>query len=390
MLRLLSPPLLACLLTLVTQSAAAAEPAFDYSLRTGSSTNLFDDTSRLAGVFIEAEGKLRGSIDIDGSDFSYALWHREKRLSKFHFGDERATGATLGYKTKLSDTVEFAVQGNVSRTATGDVLISVPGTVIGYRNTDWTYGLTTALGAELFGGKNTLTAGIGKVDRGTARFTTDLFLPAKLKADVTTLDLSATHIRPALSGELGFTIAYQATYIPSSEQMVLMRLPASTLRGSIAYGRKFGNTLTVITELGAIGIMGNDLSSEVRRIRPYVHTGVEWQAAEPLAFAVGYDRNFAISDPDDPIGEYTETWKFASSLKLAPKVEAKVIYEITSSEWLYYDYDTLTKRLTGTLAFELAKDHKLELEYRRIDRREKDPAENFAGDQYFARFSGTF
>ena len=383
----------ACLLALAASVAAdraAADPMLDYSVRAGKSTNLFEDTNKLSGAFVEAETKLRGSIDIDGSDISYALWHREKRLTQYSFGDEQATGATLGYKTKLGDTVEFAIEGNLSKTRTGDVLIAVPGTVIGYRTTDWDYGGTAALGAEFFGGKNTLTASLNRIEHSKATFTTNLLLPSKLKADVKTFELSASHIRPALSGELGFTLAYQATYVPFSEQMTLLRLPASRLRGSVAYGRKLGETLTVIAELGATGIMADRLGSEVKRVRPYLHTAVEWKPVDPLSFGVGYDQDFAIADPDDPLGEYVGTWKFAAGAQLAPRLEAKLAYEIAASEWLYYLYHARTKRFTGTFAFEFAKDHKLELEYRHIDRSEKDQEENFVGSQYFARLSGTF
>lgn len=378
----------ACLGMLATQ--ASADPVFDYSLRAGHSTNLFEGTSKLSGSFIEAEGKLRGTIDADGNQLAYGIWVREKRLSKYDFGNEHAAGVSLGHKTKLADKVDFAVEGSASRTSFGKVLIAVPDAVIGYRESDWNYALASSLGAEFLGGKNTLTGSVSKVSRGTARFTTDLLLPSKVKADVTSLDVNATHIRPALSGELGFTLAYRSTFIPSSEQMELSRFPASTLRGSIAYGRKIGETLTIIAELGAGGIMAKELGSDVKRLRPYLRAAAEWKPLDPLTLGVGYDRDFTIADPDDPLGEYVGTWKFAAGLRLAPKVNATVAYEIASSEWLYYLYNTDTRRLIGTLSFDIGEKHKLELEYRRIDRREKDTAENFSGNQYLARMSGSF
>lgn len=371
-------------------SPATAETVFEYDLRSGHDSNLFQDTNQLSGAFIEAEAKLRGTIEIEGSDFSYGIWHREKRLQKYTFGNQHASGLSLGYKTKLADTVEFSIEGSVSRNATGDVLLAIPGSVIGYRNTDWTYGLSTSLAAELMGGKNTLTASVSRLDRGKAHFTSDLFLPGKLEADVTALELSASHIRPAFSGELGFNVVYRSTYIPSSEQMLLMRLPASTLRGSIAYGRKLGDNLTMVAEFGVTGIRAGNLGPEVKKIRPYVHTALEWKPVDPVTLAVGYDQDYSITDLDDPLGEYIGTIKFAAGLKLAPRLNAKLSYEIAASEWLYYLYDTKTRRFAGTLSFDIAEKHRLDLEYRHIDRREKDPNENFTGNQYIARIHGSF
>lgn len=385
--------LLPCLFSacfLASAAKAIAEPAFDYSLRAGHDSNLFSDTNKLSANFIEAEAKLRGTIDIEGGQFSYGLWHREKRLSQYTFGNERATGLSLGYKTKLSDTVEFAIEGGVSRNARGDVFLAVPGTIIGYRMTDWNYTLGSSLAAQMWGGKTTLSLGVNKLDRGKAHFTTDLLLPTKLEANVTAFEASLNHIRPAFSGELGATVNYRSTFIPSSEQMLLGRLPASMLRGSIAYGRKLGDAITLIAEFGATGIMGDDLGSEVKRVRPYVHTSVEWNATERLALGVGYDQDYAITDIDDPLGEYIGTLKFAAGLKITPTLNAKLAYEIASSEWMYYVYNTRTRRLTGTLSYAFAKDHKLEFEYRRIDRSETDPAQKYSGNQYLARIGGTF
>ncbi len=386
--RLLSSLLSACILA--SAAPALAEPAFDYSLRVGHNSNLFDDTNKLSGNVIEAEAKLRGSIDIEGGQFSYGLWHREKRLSRYTFGNEHATGISLGYKTKLSDAVEFAIEGGISRNAKGDVFIAVPGTVIGYRSTDWNYNLASSLTAQMWGGKSTLSLGVDKLSRGEAHFTTNLLLPTKLEADVTAFEASLNHIRPAFSGELGVTITYRSTHIPSSEQLTLMRLPASTLRGSIAYGRKLGDAVTLVAEFGATAIMGDALGSEVKRVRPYVRTSVEWNATERLALGVGYDQDYAITDIDDPLGEYIGTLKFAAGLKIAPKLDAKVAYEIAASEWLYYVYDTRTRRLTGTLTYAFAKDHRFELEYRRVDRSESDPAQKYSGNQYLARVYGSF
>jgi len=378
----------ACLLASTVQ--ALAEPAFDYSLRAGHNSNLFDDTNKLSGNFIEAEAKLRGSIDIEGNQLSYGLWHREKRLSRYTFGNEHATGLSLGYKAKLSDAVEFAIEGGVSRNARGDVFLAVPGVVIGYRATDWTYNLGSSLAAQMWGGKTTLSLGVNKLDRGKAHFTTDLLLPTKLEADVTAFEASLNHIRPAFSGELGATINYRSIHIPSSEQMVLMRLPASMLRGSIAYGRKLGEAVTMVAEFGATGIMSDDLGADVKRLRPYIRTSVEWNATDRLALGVGYDQDYAITDIDDPLGEYIGTLKFAAGLKITPRLDAKAIYEIAASEWLYYVYNTRTRRLTSTLSYAFAKDHKFEIEYRRIDRSESDPAQTYSGNQYFARIGGTF
>jgi hypothetical protein len=386
----LVPFLLSACLCAPAIPLAAAELNFDYDLRAGHSSNLFEDTNKLSGSFVEAEGKLRGTIDIDGSDFTYALWHREKRLSRYHFGNENATGVNLGYKTKLGDNVTLTLEGAASRTTDGDVLVAVPGTVVGYRSTDLNYALAGSLAAEFWGGKNTLTATVNQLDRGKAKFTTNLLLPSKIEADVTSMDLTATHIRPALSGEVGFTVAYRSSYVPTLEQTKLSRFPASVLRGSIAYGRQLAPNLTLIAEFGATAIDGDELGSNVRRVRPYLHTALEWKATDRLGLAAGYDRDFGITDIDDPLGEYIGTWKLAAGLKLTDSLNAKLAYEIASSEWMYYLYNTETRRLVGTVSWQFAKNHRLELEYRHIDRNEKNDQENFTSQQYLARVAGSF
>ena len=371
-------------------TASGLMPSFDYSLRSGYSSNAFEDTSNLKSAFLEGELKMRGSIDIDGSTLSYAVWHREKRWPDYKFGNERATGLSLGYKTKLADWLEWAIEGVVSRTKDGDVLAAVPGTVLGYSSADMRYELSSSLAAAMLGGKSTLSASINQLDRGKARFDTDLLLPSKIEADVTNWELSANHIRPALAGELGFTVNYRTTDIPTGEQDKYLRFPASVLRGSIAYGHKFGSNVTLVAEFGAASVSGDKIANSVVRVRPYIHTALEWQATNRLGLGIGYDRDFSITDLDDPLGEYIGTLKLASSLALTEKLSAKLAYEIASSEWLYYDYHTQTRRVTGTLAYAFAKDHRVELEYRRIDRDERDPAQDFDGNQYIARVSGTF
>ncbi|SMF06541.1 hypothetical protein QTA58_14875 [Neorhizobium sp. CSC1952] len=382
-------PIATCLAALPLP-AAAADTFFDYSLRVGHNSNLFEDANDLGGGFAQAEAKLRGSFDIEGSGITYALWHREKRLERYDFGNEHVTGMTLGHKMKLADTVEWTVEAGIQRKAAGDVFLAVPGTVIGYRMTDMTYEMASSLAAQFLGGQNTLKAGVSHLDRGKARFTTDLLLPTKLEADVTALDLTASHIRPGLDGEIGFTLAYRSTFIPDSEQETLLRFPASTLRGSVAYGRKIGETMTMIAEIGGATIMADDLGDDVKRLRPYLRSSLEWKPTESLGFGIGYDQDYAIADIDDPQAEFIQTWKFAASAKLLPKIEAKVTYEIASSEWIYYLYDSETRRFAGTLTFDIGKDHKLEIGYRHVDRREKDPAENYDGHEYFASMSGTF
>ncbi len=373
-----------------TPASTSKALSFDYALRGGYDTNLFGDTSKLRGTFLEEEAKLRGSVDLEGGELSYGLWHRERQVEHYSFGNEHVTGASLGFKTKLGDRTDFSIEGGISRDATGDVLIAVPGSVIGYRSTDMNYSLASSLSSEFLGGKNTLTASVEDKNRGKAKFTTDLLLPGKVEADVTALDVTASHIRPALSGEVGFTLAYRQTFVPSSEQMTLLRFPASSLRGSIAYGRKLGENVAVIAEGGITGISADQLGSDVRQVRPYLRASLEWQATNRLQLAIGYDRDFAITDLDDPLGEYIGTLKLAAGLKLTDSLDAKLVYELASSDWLYYVYNTRTRRLTGTLTWQFAKDHKLEFEYRRVDRDETDPAQNFTGNQYFTRVSGTF
>lgn len=384
-------PLVLCIAWISGSQVASADgPTFDYALRTGYDSNLFSDPNKLHGSFAEAEAKMRGAIDLGGPSVSYSIWHRERRLSDYRFGNEQATGGSLGVKGKLSDKVEFSLEGALSSLKSGDVLAAAGDTVIGYHSTDMNYSLASGLAAEMLGGKSTFQAAVNRIDRGKADFTTDLLLPSKIKADETTLNLSTSHIRPAFSGELGATLAFRSTFVPGSERETLQRFPASTLRGSLAYGRQLGSNATLVVEGGAIGIMSDYLGSGVERVRPYVHTALEWKLTDRLGLGVGYDRDLAITDLDDPLGEYISTIKFAAALKMSERLDAKLAYEIATSDWFYYIYDTRTRRFTGTLAYALAKNHKLELEYRHVDRSEKDPAQDFTGSQYMARISGSF
>lgn len=384
-------PLALCLSWMAAQQPALADgPTFDYALRTGYDSNLFSDPNKLGGAFAEAETKMRGTVDGDGASVSYSLWHRERRLSDYRFGNEQATGGGLGLKGKLSDKVEFSLEGALSALKTGDVLVAAGDTVIGYHSTDLNYSVGAGLGAEMLGGKTTFQASLNRIDRGKAHFTTDLLLPSKIKADETTLNLISTHIRPAFNGELGATVAFRSTFVPDSQQEALQRFPASTLRGSIAYGHKLGANATLVLEGGAIGIISDALADSAQRVHPYIHTALEWKATRWLGLGAGYDRDLATTDLDDPLAEYISTLKFVAALNLTDKVDAKFAYEIASSDWFYYVYDTRTRRFTGTLTYKFAKDHKLELEYRRIDRSETDPAQDFTGNQYVARISGSF
>lgn len=150
-----------------TPASTSKALSFDYALRGGYDTNLFGDTSKLRGTFLEEEAKLRGSVDLEGGELSYGLWHRERQVEHYSFGNEHVTGASLGFKTKLGDRTDFSIEGGISRDATGDVLIAVPGSVIGYRSTDMNYSLASSLSSEFLGGKNTLTASVE--DRTAAR-----------------------------------------------------------------------------------------------------------------------------------------------------------------------------------------------------------------------------
>lgn len=378
------------LASVATVTPASARPPVEFSIRQGYSSNLFQDPNRLSGAFSEATLSLRGSLDLDGSALTYELAQTERVMKTYTFGNSHDTALKLGYRKQLSESVALKLEGAVTRSATGDVLLVLPQQVIGYRETSYAVQGGGKASLAMLGGTTSFSGKYGRVYKGRAHFNIDLLLPSRLEADVGQMVLAANYVRPLLGGEAGAYMEYAQTFVPQDDQQRFARYPARSLRGSVAFGRSIGSGFTFVVDAGAQALFSDRLGTGKVPVEPYLRAQAEWKSDRGLTLAAGYRQNLVIDDIDDAVAEWVRTHSVAVSVPFTDTVKATLAYELAKNEYYYYLYDTRTQRLTGKLAFTPSKGPAFELEYAHIRRDEADSSLNFDGHEIALRLFGKF
>lgn len=370
--------------------SASAEPRVTYDAETTYDTNYFSDINKVAVLSLRTSIGIEGETEREGTKFGYSFNHQEVSVPRYGFAKEHNSWVNFTLSRKISDRLEWSAQMRGTRSDAGDIFLKLPDEVIGFRRLDHKLDVSTAATLEAFGGKNTFTASYTGLMKGTARFRPSYFLPARLEANEALLGLKANHIRALAGGEVGVTVAYNASLIPDSQQQIYERFPATNLRGSLAYGRKFGTNLAVLVEAGLTTISGDEVSNQVKRVRPYLRAEAEWAVNDRLSFGAAFSQDYALYDLDDPLGEFQRRWKAVMKTKLTKSLGFDLAVERTHKDWIFYDYDSSERRLVATLALDTGKDRKLELEFSRLLHDEHDETAAYRGSAISSRFSGRF
>jgi hypothetical protein len=382
--------LVALLICVACAPSARAEPRITYDTETKYDTNYFGDTNTLPAFSLRTSLGLEGEVEREGTKFGYSFNHQEVRVPRYGFANEHNSSVSFSLSKKVSDRLEWNAQMRGTRSDAGDIFLKLPDEVIGYRRLDHKIDLSTSATLAAFGGKNTLSASYVSLMKGKALFRPSYFLPARLEANEALLGLKANHIRALAGGEVGLTLAYNTSLIPDGQQLKYERFPATNLRGSLAYARKFGDSLTILMEAGVTTIMGDEISNRVKRTHPYLRTEAEWELNDRLAFGAGFSQDYALYDLDDPIAEFERRWKLVMKTKLTDKLDFDVTLERSRKNWIYYDYHSSEKRLSASLTLDAGKDRKLELEFSRLLHTEYDETAAYRGSSISTRFSGAF
>lgn len=381
---------LICTAFLVAQNNhAAADTTIDYTAGGGWTSNIFKDPTTLPAAFGEAKVALRGSLALEDSQFAYGLTASVQRVARYHFADQRTAGLELGYVRDIGEAVKLTLKGGIEHRRSGDIFLSLPGLVIGYRKADIAAAGSIGVVVTHHGGKSHLTASLSSLNRGKAHFTLAGLRPTQLEAGNRLYDLTAGHIRPLFGGEVGVTLQYRTNHIDRDEQRTFGRFPAETLRGSLAFGRVIGE-LTLLAEAGVVGVASPHLGKSVQRFRPFLKSEASWQLPRDAVLKVKAGRDIQLADIDDALGEDVRTISLSLEKALTEKLKLTLAYEQAYSDWLYYDYRTRTKTATATLSYTLAKGATLALEYSHLLRRESDKAADFEVDGLAARVMGSF
>ncbi|XHE16200.1 hypothetical protein PCC82_23040 [Agrobacterium deltaense] len=375
---------------IVRAGEKADEHNITYRSGISSDTNYFADTNRLKAVSLRTGLGLNGKIALEGAELRYSLDHEEVRLPRYRFANEHNTIATLGLTRRFSERLEWAVELRGTRSDAGDIFIHLPEEDIGYRQLDHKLEASSQLGILALGGKTTLTASVASLMKGKARFKPAYFEPTRLEANEALLSFKAEHERPLAGGEAGLTLAYDRILVPESQQERYERFPASTLRGSLAYGYKFSEHFAVLAEAGLTSISGDEISDKVKRTRPYLRAEAEVKASESIAFGAGFSQDYALFDPDDPIAEFHRRWQFVVKSRLTDRLGLDLSLRRVHKDWIYYNYDSSERRLVATLSFDTGRNSKLEVEFNRLLHGERDTDLSYSGSSVTSRFSGTF
>ncbi|WP_411033506.1 outer membrane beta-barrel protein [Shinella sp. BYT-45] len=382
--------LLCALFALAACNPANADSTLDYSLGGGRTSNVFRDTTGLASPFSEGKIALRGSLALEDSRFAYGLTASVRRIARYRFADERKAGVEIGYARDLGEAVELTLKAGIEHRRDGDLFLALPGLLIGYRKADIAAAASAGLAVEHWDGKSRLTAALSNLDRGKADFTLRGLPRLRLEAGNRLFELTGGHIRPLLGGEVGATLQYRTNRIPADDRERFERLPARTLRGSLAYGRALAGGVTLMAEAGIVGVDSPGLGGTVDRTRPFLKAELGWQLSRDTALKARFARDIRLDDIDDPLGEDVRTVGLALETALTEKLKLALAYEQARSDWLYYDYQTRTTGATATLSYTLAKGATVALEYSHLVRRETDEAAGFRVGGLAARFSGSF
>lgn len=386
----------ALLITVMTMAflpvatVAQSETTVEYWTKQGYSSNLLESPDPLSGPFWEGSLKLRGTIGQDDAKLSYAIYQEELRTGAYRFGDTHETGFNLGYMHQLGKDTVIELEGSYIRNSSGDVFLQLPGNIIGYRAVDRAAQVGGKITTTAFGDKTVLAAKISQLLKGDAHFTTNLLKPAKLDPDVGLLTLGASRFIAAKGGELCLCLEYNQSMIDRNEQAVYARFPASTLRGSLAYGKEFAGSLSLIAEAGIIVLSSDNLSHGGRQSRPYLRGEAKWKATAELEFAAAYKHDITIGDIDDALAEIVDGYKISVSRQLNPWARVTLAYDRSESEYVYYAYDRTTRNVSVKLTLGEEKKAKFELGYAHVKQTEADPANNYTGSEVTARVSGSF
>ncbi len=370
--------------------SASAEPRVTYDVETAYDTNYFSDINRIAVLSLRTSIGVEGEIEREGTKFGYSFNHQEVRIPRYGFAKEHNSWVDVTLSRKISDRLEWSAQMRGTRSDAGDIFLKLPDETVGFRRLDHKFDVSSAARLDALGGKNTLTASYTSLMKGTARFRPAYFLPTRLEANEALLGLKATHIRALAGGEAGVTLAYNTSLIPNSQQDLYGRFPATNLRGSLAYGRKFGDKLALLMEAGLTTISGDEVGSQVKRTRPYLRAEAEWALNDRLSVGAAVSQDYALYDLDDALGEFQRRWKAVMKTRLTETLGFDLSVEKTHKEWIYYDNDSSERRLVATLALDTGKNRKLELEFSRLLHDEQDDTAAYRGSAVSSRFSGSF
>jgi len=368
---------------------AMADSTVNYSFGGGRTSNVFKDTTALPASFGEGKVALRGSFDLEDSQFAYALTASVRRLARYRFADERTVGLETGFTHELAEGVRLTLKGGIEQRRDGDIFLTLPGLLIGYRKADVAASASADLTVDHAGGKSHVTAALSNLNRGLAEFTLPGLPRTQLEAGYRLATLTAGHILPLFGGELGATVEARTNNIPSNEQQVFERFPATTLRGSLAYGHAFG-PVTLMAEAGLQRVSSDALGTSVDPVRPYLKAELAFRLPRETVLKATFLRDIQLADIDDPLGEDVRTIGLSLETALTEKLKLTLGYEEARSDWLYYDYRTRTRSVKAAFTYTFAKSTAVTLEYSRLLRHETDPAADFTVDGLAARLSGTF
>lgn len=381
---------ISAVLALTSHDPAFGDSTVDYSAGIGRSSNIFQDTSELPASFSESRLGLRGSLDLESSHLTYRLAAGARRVGAYRFADRKSVGGEVGYAIDLSPAAKLTLKAGVEAQRDGDLFLALPGTLIGYSKTDLAANASAGLSIEHNGGRSHLTASLAGLQHGKAHFTLPGLNPTRLDADDTLLDLTGGHIRPLFGGEAGLTLQYRDNQVPKEDRETLESFPARALRGSVAYGRRFGDSVTMLAELGLVHVDSPYLGDSVRRFRPYMKGQLAWQPQDGLTLTARLAQDIRLADIDDPLGEDVRTLGLLVEKALTDRLKIGFGYGQDYSDWLYYDYRTRTHALSASMTVGINQRHAFVLDFSRLLRRESDPDENFSTSVLAARITGAF
>ncbi len=370
--------------------AALADPRITYETETSYDTNYFSDRSNIAALSLRTTVGFEGELERDGTKFGYAFNHQEVLVPRYRFADEHNSWVNFSLSQKVSDRLEWQMQMRGTRAFSGDIVDPDLKDLVTYRQLDHKLDFSTSVTLAALGGRTTLSGSYTALLKGKARFRPAGIMTARLEANEALAAIKAEHLREFAGGEIGLTGAYNVALVPENQQQIYERFPASNLRGSLAFGRKFGERFAVLGEVGLTTLRGSEISNEVKRTRPYLRAEAEWQLHDSIALAAGYSQDYALFDLDDPIAEFQHRWKMVMKTKLTEKLTADLALERSRNEWVYYDNVSTQRRLVATLAFDTGKDRKLELEFSRLLHDSDDRNDVYRGSSISTRLSGIF
>ncbi|QCI96946.1 hypothetical protein [Agrobacterium larrymoorei] len=374
----------------LTSIQAHAEPRVSYTTEAGYDTNYFSDTNNVGAFSLRSTLSFEGELEREETKFGYSFNHQEVLVPRYRFADEHNSWINFSLSQKLSDRLEWQMQMRGTRSDAGDIFEKSSEGVIGFRQLDHKLDVSSSVTLAALGGRNSLAASYTSLMKGKARFKIDGIPPFRLEANEALLGLKFSHIRDLAGGEIGATVAYNQSLVPETQRDDYGRYPATNLRGSLAFGRKFADRLTVLAEAGLTTISGDEIGKTVERTRPYLRAEAELKFNENLSLISGYTQDYAIYDLDDAIAEFQHRWRLAMKAKLTERLDADIALERARREWIYYDDETIDRRLVATLAFDAGKSRKLEVEFTRRLSDSMDPNNTYSGSSIATRFSGAF